>query len=736
MAAIGKIRSWGPWLVGIIALALFGFIATDLTKSCETTSNQKRQRVGEVLGKKLNYPEYDAMINQYEEVLKFLGYEVKDDARTELSDHVWQMYLENELISDECKKLGLEVTDAELASVFQNGTDPVLYQTRLMRNMQQPIILQQFFNQQTGRFDYSYVTMTKENLRQQAEKGNREAIEMYPQFNNYWSLVEKLVRQQLLTNKYQNLLKGCLISNPVSARMSFDAQNTESTVALASLSYASINDTTIAISDADLKAKYAELKPMFATDMELRDIKYVVCQVKPSAIDRAKLMDQMKEAAAELRADSLADYVVRNYNSDVNYIGLPLTEAALTKAGVKACVDTLAVGKTTNPFQLGNERAGYTLNVVKLYSKQLMPDSIEFRQILVGGKTPKETAQRADSILQALKAGAVFDTLAVKYGNPVKKNWFTAAAYENENSVNADARQLYKTIMEMNVNELRSVSLAQYTAILQVTDRRNFVNKYDVAIVKRPVDFSDSTAIDTYNTFSRFVSESKTIAELEANAPNYGYQVQSARVPNSVHYIANLRGTHNLLKWVFTEAKVGEISTPTDKASDEYNKSDYIVVAALEKVHPQGYLEQAAVEEQLRAEILKDKKFEQLAQQFNGVKTIADARAKGIRVDTVPYITFPAAVNLKDMGVRESALSGAIAGVAKGETSKNVVKGDNGAYLFEVVDRVQRQESSAFNAANTENQLSYQNLNSVFSTILQDLLRKANVVDNRYLFSN
>ena len=208
MAAIGKIRSWGPWLVGIIALALFGFIATDLTKSCETTSNQKRQRVGEVLGKKLNYSEYDAMINQYEEVLKFLGYDVKDDARTELSDHVWQMYLENELISDECKKLGLEVTDAELASVFQNGTDPVLYQTRLMRNIQQPIILQQFFNQQTGRFDYSYVTMTKENLRQQAEKGNREAIEMYPKFNNYWSLVEKLVRQQLLTNKYQNLLKG------------------------------------------------------------------------------------------------------------------------------------------------------------------------------------------------------------------------------------------------------------------------------------------------------------------------------------------------------------------------------------------------------------------------------------------------------------------------------------------------------------------------------------------------
>ena len=45
MAAIGKIRSWGPWLVGIIGLALFGFIATDFTRQCETSSNQARQQV-------------------------------------------------------------------------------------------------------------------------------------------------------------------------------------------------------------------------------------------------------------------------------------------------------------------------------------------------------------------------------------------------------------------------------------------------------------------------------------------------------------------------------------------------------------------------------------------------------------------------------------------------------------------------------------------------------------------
>ncbi len=70
MAAIGKIRSWGPWLVGIIGLALFGFIATDFTRSCETSSNQARQQVGEVMGKKLSIQDYQAEVEEYKNVFK------------------------------------------------------------------------------------------------------------------------------------------------------------------------------------------------------------------------------------------------------------------------------------------------------------------------------------------------------------------------------------------------------------------------------------------------------------------------------------------------------------------------------------------------------------------------------------------------------------------------------------------------------------------------------------------
>ena len=96
MAAIGKIRSWGPVLVGIIALALFGFIAGDMWRSCETTGNQQRQQVGEVLGQKMSYTDYEGMIQEYENVLKTMGYELNtDEQRNELRDYVWQNFVQN-----------------------------------------------------------------------------------------------------------------------------------------------------------------------------------------------------------------------------------------------------------------------------------------------------------------------------------------------------------------------------------------------------------------------------------------------------------------------------------------------------------------------------------------------------------------------------------------------------------------------------------------------------------------
>ena len=142
MAVLGKIRSKGALLVSIIGLGLFAFIAEEAFRSCESTRNNERQQIAEVLGEKLTYQEYQDLIDEYTEVIKMTqGQEtLNEDQLNQVRDMVWNQYIQSSLIADEAKKLGLKVTDDEIRDILNQGTNPMLMQTP-------------FVNQQTGRFD-------------------------------------------------------------------------------------------------------------------------------------------------------------------------------------------------------------------------------------------------------------------------------------------------------------------------------------------------------------------------------------------------------------------------------------------------------------------------------------------------------------------------------------------------------------------------------------------------------
>ena len=70
MAALGKIRSKGALLMGIIGLGLFAFIAEEAFRSCESTRNNERQQVGEVLGEKISVNDFQKLFDEYSEVVK------------------------------------------------------------------------------------------------------------------------------------------------------------------------------------------------------------------------------------------------------------------------------------------------------------------------------------------------------------------------------------------------------------------------------------------------------------------------------------------------------------------------------------------------------------------------------------------------------------------------------------------------------------------------------------------
>lgn len=714
MAVLGKIRSKGILLVSIIGLGLFAFIAEEGFRSCEASKNSSRQQIGSVLGETVTYEEFQKMVDEYTDVIKLMqGKEnLSEDELNSVRDQVWNSYVQTKLIENDAKELGLTVTDDEVRDILNQGTNQLLLQSP-------------FVNQQTGRFDANAL---KQFMNEYKKNTNPQLKEQYQKIYNYWQFIEKTLRQQTLSQKYQVLLAHTFFSNPVEAKQSFDEDTKEADIQLAAFPYSSVEDKDVQVTDADLKAKYNELKPRFKQYEETRDIKYVAFRVVASAGDKAALLKQTNDFAAQLAAAEDPTEVVRKSGSDIPYLGVPVTKNAFPN-DIQALLDSTSVGSTTAVKENAQDN---TLNVLRLVSKAELPDSIEFQAIQVGGETPEDAHKRADSIYNALAADASqWETIAKKYGQTGEKSWLTTQQYQLAPSLDADTKSYLNTLNYAGVGELKNVKTTAGNIILKVSSRKAMTTKYVAAVIKTNIEFSKDTYSQAYNKFSQFVSENqdKSIEDLEKSAKKYNYVVEAAPDTRTTqHYVGGLRSTRDALKWIF-DAKEGQISPLY-----ECGNNDALLVVALTKIHEKGYrsIDDEQIKEIVKAEVIKDKKAEKLIAKAAGAKSVKDAQAKGAQVAAVNQVTFAAPVFVQVTGSSEPALCGAVAATKVGQFSSKAVKGNAGVYLFQVT-RTGARAGVKFDAKSQEMKLAQRNM-QMAGNFMQELYVKANVVDKRYLF--
>ena len=501
MAALQKIRSKGPLLVIIIGLALFAFIAEEAMRSIQTASSESKQRVGEIYKEKLSVQDFQNMVDEYAEVVKFtngMG-SLNDEQMTQLRDQVWNTYVNNKLIEHEAELLGLTVTDAEVQSIINSGKSPLLMQTP-------------FRNEKTGAFDVNVLKKfltDYEGIKSQTTQMPAEYIEYYTKLYNLWTFIEKTIREETLISKYQTLLSKSLLSNKIVNQAAFNDRNNESNILLAALPYTLINDKDIKVDDADLKAKYEEMKESFKQIAETRDIKYIDVEVQASAADKAALDKEMQEAYNKLTQGGDFAKIVRESGSTISYSELPVSKNALPR-DIANEIDSMSAGQTKAPYYFAGDN---TMNTIKLISKVSAPDSIQFQQIQVSGADAAVVKHTADSIMTALNQGAPFDSIAKKYGQNADKTWMTSRQYEGA-TMDLENMNFIKTLNKISVNGVEKIDFTQGSIIVKVTDRRAMIDKYDIAVVKRPVEFSKETYTKAYNDFSHFIASNATLKDI------------------------------------------------------------------------------------------------------------------------------------------------------------------------------------------------------------------------------
>ena len=715
MAALGTIRKRGVILVCIISFGLFAFIAEEAFRSCDSAKNNERQQIGEVFGEKISVQEFQKLVDEYTEVIKMQQGQdnLPEEQMNQVKDMVWNSYIQNKIVAHEAEKLGLTVTDAELQDILKTGTSPMLAQTP-------------FVNQQTGRFDVSALQKFLADYKAQKANpsANAQMMDQYTKIYNYWSFIEKTLRQQTLAQKYQSLLAHCFLSNPVEAKMAFKEENEESKIQLAAFPYSDIQDDKVKVVESDLKAKYDEMKARFKQPVESRDIKFVDIQVEASQADRAALNKEFAGYHTQLAAAADPTEVVRKSASTVAYLGIPVGKDAFP-SDIAATLDSMAVGDTT---AVKANKADNTLNIVKLVNKQQLPDSIQYRVIQVAAASVAEAKTKADSIQGAISGGADFEAIAKKYGQTGEKAWMTTRQYEFAQSMDKDNKAFINALNTQAVNATSQLQLGQGYVILQVCDRKAMIEKYTAAVIKKNVDFSQDTYRTAYNKFSSFVSANQTADEIVKNAAKSGYKVQDLKdITTATHYVANIHSTREALKWIF-EAKEGSVSPMY-----ECGNNDHLLVVVLDKINRIGFrgLDDPQVKEMVKAEVIKDKKAEMIEAKLNGVKNIAAAKSKGAKVSEVNQITFAAPVFVASAGASEPALSGAVSATKKGVFSAHPVKGNAGVYLFLVTNKSNRPvkfDEKALEQKCRQKSMQYA------GNFMNELYLNANVVDNRYLF--
>jgi peptidyl-prolyl cis-trans isomerase D len=513
------------------------------------------------------------------------------------------------------------------------------------------------------------------------------------------------------------------MSNPVAARNAYNNRIMRTDVLVAYKPYTAVPDENVKVTSSDIKKLYNESKPALYNYAENRDLVYIDYEITPSESDRKAQLEEMNEIATQLEAD-IDDYTsfIRRSGSDIMFSEVSRSAKNLPY-DVAARVDSVQVGGVFGPFYTPDDD---TYNAFKLLAVTSGYDSIQFNIMQVIGDDEEAQANRADSIVKALKKGADFVELAANYQQTVTNQWIASDSYEPATITGDNALYLNK-LNSMKKGEVATLKLSNVFIVLKVVDVKTPLTKYDIAIVKRPVEFSEETSNKAYNDLNAFLSLNTTVDQLKENAEDSDYRLLSyPGFQNYNHTVGGVAKSAEAIRWAF-EAKEGEVS----RLYEVGNKNDHLLVVGVEKIHPRGTrsIEDAATTLSLKA--INDKKYDLLKAEFAG-KSIDELKSvEGVVVDTIRFVNFNNDAFVSSLFANESTIGPSVFNLEKNELTAPM-KGENCVFVAEKIsdDSYSVEYDEKAESTRTRSMSS----SRISGQILEELYYQAKVVDNRYKF--
>jgi peptidyl-prolyl cis-trans isomerase D len=700
MAIIGRIRKHYWLLVLIIGIALLLFVLSDFSrKSAKQTNN-----VGVIAGEKISISKFNQKVD--ENIANWKNNTGRDNPSQEeqfqIRQNTWQQMISDIMLQKQYDELGINVTDVELNDLIR-GNNP------------HPYIVKSFTNPNTGAFDPKMVNEFLQNL---------DKVE--PAMKERYLMLEKAIKQDRIASKYNALItKGFYFPTAI-AKRAYDDYNNSVSVRLSAARYMVVPDNEVKVTDEDFQKYYNENNYKYFQDVPVRDIEYVLFDIKPSADDLAKIKSDIDKIYAEFpTVTDVAAYV--NSNSDTRY------DSTWKKRGsFSPKVDSLLFNTPAGTI-LAPVTDDNMYRIFKVLGKESRFDSLRASHILISyagatrsssSKTRESAEKTADSLLRVIKGNpAAFDALALAVNDDQTArtkggdlNWFVPGQGMDPTFTEA--------VMNGSVGEVRKVETPFGFHLIKITGKKAPSIQIRVAHIDRRLEASERTQVTAYNAASAFAADNQDLEKFEKTVKEKGLNMrQQERLDQTAYQLPGISSARELVRWAFNK------DTKKNTVSNVFDGEGVYVVATLKGSSEKGTLSLDAVKETIKPLVIRDKKAEKLMAEMG--KLAKDPAAVALKyknnVDTAT-ITFGSG-NIPNYGF-EPEVVGKMFSMKQGQTA-GPVKGSQGVFMF-TVDKVNPAEKMKdYDLMKRQLSMYLQNRFSLINSIIEE---KANIKDNRILF--
>ena len=550
MSIIQQIRDKAAVLLtGLISISLIGFLVQDaFVGKSGNMFNGPATSVGSINGKKIEVADFTKKVNLIEQNYRAQGMQTNEMMTQNIIETVWNGGIQEEIVKGEAGKLGISVTSKELGALLFSEDAPQEFK-------------QLFVDKSTGGFDLNAARNWMNNLKKNSKP---EDVLM---------IMEQLIKPleiKLLTEKYTSLIAQGSYTPKWMLEKSISDNATISSFSFLNVPYTTIPDSTVVVSDQEIKEYVSNHKDDFKQE-HVKGIAYVSFSANPTKVDSLKIFNQLAGLKSEFyNTTDSKGFVVRNNSSLPFYDGFALKSKLQMSA--KDSIINMSNGSVIGPYLDGGS---YVL-AKKLETKTL-PDSVKSRHILIGTVNqqtgqPKRTdsvaKKQADSIFYAIKGGASFSALAMTFsedeGSKAKggENDFTSVDMGNLPKEFADF-VFYKPKGSI---EVIKTSFGYH--VIEVLNQKSFDQAYKVAYLSKNIVASEETDAAASSASIQFVGSSKDLKSFDETITKMKLTRSVAENIKEMDYSAGTFSSRPVVKWIF-ENKVGTVSDPFD-LKDQY----------------------------------------------------------------------------------------------------------------------------------------------------------------------